>query len=193
MLRVPAWPPRPSCRQRMRWGPVRICPRSDSQTEDRMGRMFRQILDTFTRVAMGCVRRRPAPPPCAHATWRTRWRFFDGSDPSNRHRDGVGTTGAAGGPHVIASIFGARLAQRLATRLIFEGDPLRDQDPIGRTIPDMGVLDRLVTPPGSESLGVAGWPRLSLRHFAARPPEARLLEQAGGRMMTRGLPGKMSP
>ena len=111
-----------------------------------MGRMFRQILDTFTRVAMGRVRRRPAPPPCAGATWRTRWRFFDGSDPSNRHRDGVGTTGAAGGPHVIASIFGARLAQRLATRLIFEGDPLRDQDPIGRTIPDMGVLDRLVTP-----------------------------------------------
>ena len=48
--------------------------------------------------------------------------------------------------HIHFSIFGAGLVQRLITQMYFEGDPLRDQDPIARTIPDAAALDRLVAP-----------------------------------------------
>ncbi|SPJ22613.1 protocatechuate 3,4-dioxygenase subunit beta [Palleronia abyssalis] len=48
--------------------------------------------------------------------------------------------------HIHFSIFGAGLTQRLITQMYFEGDPLRDQDPIAQTIPDPAALDRLVAP-----------------------------------------------
>ncbi len=48
--------------------------------------------------------------------------------------------------HIHFSIFGAGLAQRLITQMYFEGDPLRDQDPIAQTVPDPAALDRLVAP-----------------------------------------------
>lgn len=48
--------------------------------------------------------------------------------------------------HIHFSIFGAGLVQRLITQMYFEGDPLRAQDPIARTIPDAAALDRLVAP-----------------------------------------------
>ena len=48
--------------------------------------------------------------------------------------------------HIHFSIFGAGLAQRLVTQMYFEGDPLRDQDPIAQTLPDPAALDRLVAP-----------------------------------------------
>ena len=48
--------------------------------------------------------------------------------------------------HIHFSIFGAGLAQRLITQMYFEGDPLRDQDPIAQTIPDAAALDRLMAP-----------------------------------------------
>lgn len=48
--------------------------------------------------------------------------------------------------HIHFSIFGAGLAQRLITQMYFEGDPLRDQDPIAQTVPDAAALDRLVAP-----------------------------------------------
>ena len=45
--------------------------------------------------------------------------------------------------------------------------------------------------PGPEGLSVAGRPRLSFRHRAARPPADRLRERAGGRVMAREHPGKI--
>ena len=45
--------------------------------------------------------------------------------------------------HVHFSLFGTGFAQRLVTQMYFEGDPLRDQDPIARTLPDAAALDRL--------------------------------------------------
>ncbi len=48
--------------------------------------------------------------------------------------------------HIHFSIFGAGLTQRLITQMYFEGDPLRDQDPIAQTIPDAAALDRLMAP-----------------------------------------------
>lgn len=48
--------------------------------------------------------------------------------------------------HIHVSVFGAGLVQRLITQMYFEGDPLRDQDPIAQTLPDAAALDRLMAP-----------------------------------------------
>ena len=48
--------------------------------------------------------------------------------------------------HIHFSVFGPGFAQRLVTQMYFEGDPLRAQDPIARTVTDERAIDRLMAP-----------------------------------------------